>query len=104
GAAARRHPPAGRGRAPPLPLGAQPGAAHGAHHVHARSPGRAGGRAGGGAMTAPTASPDRVLLANARVVTCSGDPTERPFDGDVLIEGERITGVSRGRAPIDPGS
>jgi imidazolonepropionase-like amidohydrolase len=51
-----------------------------------------------------TASADRVLLANARIVTCSGDPTERPFDGDVLIEGDRIAGVFRGRAPLDPGA
>jgi imidazolonepropionase-like amidohydrolase len=44
----------------------------------------------------------RVLVANARVVTCSGDPTERPFDGDILLEGDRIAGVFRGRAPVDP--
>jgi imidazolonepropionase-like amidohydrolase len=50
------------------------------------------------APTAPTA-PDRTLLTNARLVTCTGDPTERPFDGDVLIEGDRIAGVFRGRAP-----
>ncbi len=49
-------------------------------------------------------APDRTLLANARVVTCSGDPAERPFDGDVLIEGERIAGVFAGRAPVDPAS
>jgi len=47
---------------------------------------------------------DRTLIANARVVACSGDPTERPFDGDVLIEGERIAGVFAGRAPVDPAS
>lgn len=44
----------------------------------------------------------RVLLSNARVVSCSGDPTERPFDGDVLIEGDRVSDVFRGRAPLDP--
>lgn len=44
----------------------------------------------------------RVLLTNARVVTCSGDPSERPFDGDVLVDGDRIAEVFRGRAPIDP--
>ena len=44
----------------------------------------------------------RVLLTNARVVTCSGDPTERPFDGDVLVDGDRIAEVFRGRAPIAP--
>jgi imidazolonepropionase-like amidohydrolase len=47
---------------------------------------------------------DRTLIANARVVACSGDPTERPFDGDVLIEGARIAGVFAGRAPVDPAS
>ena len=44
----------------------------------------------------------QVLLTNARVVTCSGDPTERPFDGDVLVDGDRIAEVFRGRAPIAP--
>lgn len=48
--------------------------------------------------------PDRTLITNARVVTCSGDVTERPFDGDVLVEGDRIGGVFRGRAPVDPRS
>jgi imidazolonepropionase-like amidohydrolase len=47
---------------------------------------------------------DRVLISNARVVTCSGDLTEQPFDGDVLVEGDRIAGVFRGRAPVDPQS
>ena len=47
---------------------------------------------------------DRTLIAHARVVSCSGDLTERPFDGDVLVEGDRIAGVFRGRAPVDPGS
>jgi imidazolonepropionase-like amidohydrolase len=46
----------------------------------------------------------RILLSHANVVTCSGDVTERPFDGDVLIEGDRIAGVFRGRAPVEPGS
>jgi imidazolonepropionase-like amidohydrolase len=45
---------------------------------------------------------DRTLLANARVLTCSGDPAERPFDGDVLIEGDRIAQVTHGRLDIDP--
>src|SRR5688572_19225778 len=53
---------------------------------------------GGPAMT------ERVLLTNARVVTCSGDPSERPFDGDVLLEGDRVAGVFHGRAPVDPQS
>jgi imidazolonepropionase-like amidohydrolase len=43
----------------------------------------------------------RVLLTNARVVACSGDPTERPFDGDVLIDGDRIVEVYRGSAHDD---
>ena len=45
----------------------------------------------------------RTLLADARIVTCSGDPTERPFDGAVLLEGDRIVDVFRGSAPLDPG-
>jgi imidazolonepropionase-like amidohydrolase len=49
-------------------------------------------------------SRDRTLLSHARVVTCSGDPTARPFDGDVLIEGDHIAGVFRGRATVDPAS
>jgi len=47
---------------------------------------------------------DRTLLANARVLTCSGDPSERPFDGDVLIEGDRIAQVAHGRLDVDPAS
>jgi imidazolonepropionase-like amidohydrolase len=47
---------------------------------------------------------DRTLITHARVVSCSGDLTERPFDGDVLIEGDRIAGVFRGRVPVDPAS
>ncbi|HKY66534.1 MAG TPA: amidohydrolase family protein [Acidimicrobiales bacterium] len=50
------------------------------------------------------AHPDRTLISHARVVSCSGDPTERPVDGDVLIEGDRIAGVFPGRAPVDPAS
>jgi imidazolonepropionase-like amidohydrolase len=44
----------------------------------------------------------RVLLADARVLSCSGDPAERPVDGDVLLDGDTIVEVFRGRAPIDP--
>lgn len=48
---------------------------------------------------------ERTLLTNAKVLTCSGDPLERPVDGDVLIEGDRIAAVSRGRlTAIDAGS
>jgi imidazolonepropionase-like amidohydrolase len=50
------------------------------------------------------AGPDRTLITNARVVSCSGDATERPFDGDVLVEGDRIAGVFHGRAPVDAAS
>ncbi len=47
---------------------------------------------------------DRILITNARVLSCTGDTAERPFDGDVLIDGDRIAGVSHGRLGIDPGS
>jgi imidazolonepropionase-like amidohydrolase len=47
-----------------------------------------------------TAKSSRVLLTNASVISCSNDMTERPFDGDVLIEDDRIMGVFHGRAPI----
>ena len=40
---------------------------------------------------------ERTLLANAQLLTCSGDPDEKPFDGDVLIEGNRIARVAAGR-------
>ncbi len=46
---------------------------------------------------------EAILLRHARVLSCTGDEAERPFDGDVLIEGERIAAVSRGRLAIDPG-
>lgn len=44
---------------------------------------------------------ERTLLRNARVLACTGDPTETPHDGDVLIEGERIAVVSHGRLDVD---
>jgi len=44
---------------------------------------------------------ERTLLTNGKVLTCSGDPSERPSDGDVLVEGDRIVAVSRGRLPVD---
>jgi imidazolonepropionase-like amidohydrolase len=44
---------------------------------------------------------ERVLLTNARVLTCSGDLNERPFDGDVLIEGNKIAAVVPGRLDVD---
>jgi imidazolonepropionase-like amidohydrolase len=46
----------------------------------------------------------RVLLTGARVVACSGDPAERPVEGDVLLDGDRIVEVFRGRAPIERAS
>jgi cytosine/adenosine deaminase-related metal-dependent hydrolase len=46
----------------------------------------------------------QVLLTDAHVVACSGDPTERPFDGDVLLDGDRIAEVSHGRASSDAAS
>jgi imidazolonepropionase-like amidohydrolase len=45
---------------------------------------------------------ERMLLTNARVLTCSGDPDERPLDGDVLIEGDRVAEVAAGRLEVDP--
>lgn len=47
---------------------------------------------------------ERTLLTNAGVLTCSGDPAERPVDGDVLIEGNRIARVAQGRLDVDAGS
>ncbi len=46
----------------------------------------------------------RTLISHARIISCSGDLTERPFEGDILIEGDRIGGVFRGPAPVDAGS
>ena len=48
--------------------------------------------------------PQRTLLTNGRVLTCSGDPMERPFDGDVLVEDNRIAEVVPGRIDVDAGS
>ena len=47
---------------------------------------------------------DRTLLQNGMVLTCAGDPAERPSPRDVLIEGDRIVAVSSGRVDVDPGS
>jgi imidazolonepropionase-like amidohydrolase len=47
---------------------------------------------------------ERTVLANAQVLTCSGDPGERPLDGDVLIEGNRIAKVATGRLDVAPAS
>lgn len=47
---------------------------------------------------------ERTLLTNGRVLTCSGEPMERPLDGDVLIEGNRIAAVGPERIDVDEGS
>src|SRR5436309_6837276 len=47
---------------------------------------------------------ERTLLRNGRVLACSGDPAEKPIDGDVLIEGDRIARVSVGRLDVDEAS
>ena len=47
---------------------------------------------------------DRLLLRNARVLTCAAGDDEVPFDGDVLVEGERIAEVSHGRQAVDEGA
>lgn len=47
---------------------------------------------------------ERTLLRNARVLTCTGDPTETPTDGDVLVEGDRIAAVTVGRLDVDESS
>ncbi len=39
----------------------------------------------------------RTLIRNARVLACTGDPHERPVDGDILIDSGRIARVSAGR-------
>ncbi len=39
---------------------------------------------------------DRILLTNARVLTCAGDTREKPQPADVLIEGERVVRVAPG--------
>ncbi len=65
-------------------------AARGADHVHARPPARRVGR------DEPPCYP------NGRIVSCSGGPAEEPFDGDVLLDDDRIVGCSVGRAPSTP--
>jgi imidazolonepropionase-like amidohydrolase len=44
---------------------------------------------------------ERTLLRNGRVLTCSGSVSEVPFDGDVLIDGDRIASVTAGRMDVD---
>ena len=45
---------------------------------------------------------ERTLLTNARVITCTGDPLERPVDCDVLVEDTEIVRVQPGRLAVDP--
>src|SRR5579875_1113311 len=47
---------------------------------------------------------ERTLLTNGRVFASTGDPAERTFDGDVLIEGDHIARVAPGRIEADPAS
>ncbi|MFI7189906.1 amidohydrolase family protein [Nocardia nova] len=48
---------------------------------------------------------ERMLLTNGRILTCGGDPAERPRAGSVLIEGDRIAEVSIGAdIAVDPGA
>jgi len=42
-----------------------------------------------------------MLLANASVLACTGDANERPFDGDILIDGTQIAHVTHGRVAAD---
>ncbi len=44
---------------------------------------------------------ERTLLRNARVLRCTGEPSETPTDGDVLIDGRRIAAVAAGRLDVD---
>ncbi|OHV39011.1 MULTISPECIES: metal-dependent hydrolase family protein [Pseudofrankia] len=43
----------------------------------------------------------RTLIRNASVLACTGDANERPFDGDILIEGNRVELVTPGRLDLD---
>ncbi len=47
---------------------------------------------------------DRTLLRDGIVLTCAGDPTERPARRDVLVEADRIVAVSPVPLDVDPGS
>ncbi|HZC25502.1 MAG TPA: amidohydrolase family protein [Actinopolymorphaceae bacterium] len=47
---------------------------------------------------------ERTLISGARVLTCSGDIHEEPFDGDVLIDDGRIAKVTHGRLYVDNAS
>ncbi|MCX4092570.1 metal-dependent hydrolase family protein [Nocardia sp. alder85J] len=46
---------------------------------------------------------ERTLLTNARILTCNGDPAEKPAAGSVLIDGDHIAEVRLGAEPeVDP--
>lgn len=47
---------------------------------------------------------ERILLANASVLTCTDGPHERPAPADVLVEGDRIAAVQPGGLAVDPAS
>jgi imidazolonepropionase-like amidohydrolase len=42
----------------------------------------------------------KTVLRNAQVLACSGEPAERPFSGDVLIEDGRIAAVAKGALEV----
>jgi imidazolonepropionase-like amidohydrolase len=44
---------------------------------------------------------ERILLTNGNLLTCSGDPSEKPSPGDLLIEGDRIAAVALARKMED---
>jgi imidazolonepropionase-like amidohydrolase len=44
---------------------------------------------------------ERTLLRNGRVLTCTGSLAEVPFDGEVLIDGDRVASVAEGRIEVD---
>ena len=44
---------------------------------------------------------ERMLLTGGRILSCAGDPSERPLPAEVLLEGERIAEVSRTPIAVD---
>lgn len=44
---------------------------------------------------------NRTLLTNAAILDCTGNTDARPFDGDILIEGQHIARVAVGRMRLD---
>lgn len=47
---------------------------------------------------------ERIHLTNARVLSCTGDPTESPRPGEVLIEDDRVTAVEERVPDLAEGS